>query len=281
MTHGVCRFVISSLAFGAVSIVMAQSPGPSPVMRIIREDIKPGQSASHEKTEMAFVRAFSKTKYPNYTALVSLTGTSQAWFLERYASYEALGEALAISNAEPLSTLLGQLDAQDGEMRSSDRNMIATYREELSYLPVPANLPKYRFYSINTVRIRPGRGEDFATMRKMLNSVWEKSENKQRRVVYSVTSGAPAGTYLILSGMVSLKSMDPARPAKSGAEAFGAEDWARYQKMQSDIMMNSESTLFSVSPKMSYPPKEFIEADPDFWAPKIKPPVKATTQGTK
>ena len=82
---------------------------------------------------------------------MSVTGTSQAWFVERHASYAGLEEALAVAHTEPLNTLLGQLDAQDGELLSGDRGLIATYRERLSYLPAPPNLPKYRFFSIGSV----------------------------------------------------------------------------------------------------------------------------------
>lgn len=265
------RIVVSNLAFAAVSMVMAQSPQPAAILRILREDIKPGKGGAHEKTEAAFVRAFSKTDYPHYTALVSTTGPTHALFLERYDSFAALEKAMAVTGTEPFKSVVDQVDAQDGEVRSGERNMIATYRQELSYTPVPPNLPKYRFYSILTVRVRPGHVDDYEAMRKMVNAVWEKEGSKQRRVVYGVVSGAPTGTYLILSGMETLASMDPPRPSKSGAEAFGADDWARYQKMQSDFIISSESVLYSVSSKMSYPPKEFIEADPDFWAPKPKP----------
>ncbi len=265
------RIVVSSLACAAVSMVMAQSSQPSAILRFLREDIKPGKSAAHEKTELAFVRAFSKSQYPHYTALVSTTGPTHALFLERYETFAALEQAMAVGDKEPMKSLLDQADAQDGELRSGERNLIATFREELSYQPVAPNLPKYRFYSITTVRVRPGHVDDFETLTKLLGAYWEKIGSKQRRVVYGVTSGAPAGTYLILSGMETLASMDPPRPVTRPAESFGAEDWARYQKLLSDIVVSTENVLYAVSPRMSYPSKEFIEADPDFWAPKPKP----------
>jgi hypothetical protein len=46
---------------------------------------------------------------------------------------------------------------------------------------------------------------------------------------------------------------------------------ARYSKLPAEIVISSESTMFAVNPKMSNPSKEFIAADPDFWAPKPKP----------
>jgi len=267
------KVVVSSLAFAAVSMVMAQSPGPSPVLRFIREDLKPGKGAAHEKAEAAFVRAFSKTKYPNYTALVSLSGPTHALFLERFDTFAAVEQALAETDKEPAHTALEQADAADGELRTGERELIGTYRQELSYTPVPPNLPKYKFYSITTVRVRPGHLDDFEALTKLLAAYWEKTGSKQRRVVYGITSGAPGGTFMILSGMESLASMDPPRPAVPPREAFG-DDWARYQKLLADAVTSTENVLYAVSPKMSYPPKEFVDADPEFWAPKPKPAAK-------
>jgi hypothetical protein len=104
-----------------------------------------------------------------------------------------------------------------------------------------------------------------------VNAAFAKAESKQRRVVYSVNSGMPGGTYLILSGMDSLKAMDPAPGAMSMPDAFGADNLARYTKLFSDIVISTENTLFSVNPKMSNPPPEYIKDDPDFWTPKPKP----------
>jgi hypothetical protein len=63
------------------------------------------------------------------------------------------------------------------------------------------------------------------------------------------------------------------------AEAFGADNLAKYNKLQAETIVSSEFTLFAVNPKMSNPPKEFIAADPGFWAPKpaaAKPAAKPT-----
>jgi hypothetical protein len=54
---------------------------------------------------------------------------------------------------------------------------------------------------------------------------------------------------------------------------------AKYNKLQAETIMSSEFTLFAINPKMSNPPKEFIAADPGFWAPKpaAKPAAKPTS----
>jgi len=273
MKSAVARVLATGLMLSAVSLIQAQSPEPSRLMRIFREDIKSGKGSAHERVESAYARAFSRTGYPSYLGMDAMTGTTQAWFIERYDSYESLEKAIQMTQAEPLKTTLAQLDAQDGELRTGERGMIATYQKDLSYLPVPANLAKARFVNISMLRVRPGHGPDFTEMRKLLNAAWEKGGQKQRRVVYSVNSGAPAGTYLIFSAMDSLKAMDPPPGAMSMPDAFGPENLARYNKLQADIVISNENTLFSINPKMSNPPKEYIEADRDFWAPKhaVKP----------
>ena len=248
-------------------------------MRIFREDIKSGKGAAHEKVESAYARAFGKSGYPSYLALDGTTGTSQAWFLEPHDSYESMEKAIQLAGKEPLKTTLSQLDVQDGELRSGEHGMIATYQKDMSYLPVPSNLAKARYVNINVVRVRPGHVADFAEMRKLVNAAFEKSESKQRRAIYSVSSGMPAGTYLILMPMDSLKAMDRPAGAMSMVEAFGADNLAKYNKLQAETIMSSEFTLFAINPKMSNPPKEFIAADPGFWAPKpaAKPAAKPTS----
>ena len=271
MKRTAVHVVAAGLLLSGASLIHAQAQQPPHLMRIFREDIKSGKGAAHEKVESAYVRAFSKSGYPSYLALENMTGTSQAWFIERYDTYEAMEKAIHLAEAEPLKTTLDGLDAQDGELRTGERGIIATYQPDLSYVPGTPIGAKVRFFTINTIRVRPGHAADFTEMRKLVNAAWAKSGSQQRRTVYSVSSGMPAGTYLIVAGMDSLKSMDPPSGAMSMADAFGADNLARYNKLLGDIVISTESTMFSVNAKMSNAPKEYITADPDFWAPKPKP----------
>ena len=243
MKRSVLHVITAGLLLSGTSLIQAQDQ-PSRLLRIFREDIKEGKGAAHEKTESAYVRAFSKSSYPSYLAFESMTGTEQVWFIERYDSYEAMEKVIHMADSEPLKSTLDALDAQDGEVRSGSRGMIATYQPDLSYTPVPMDLAKLRYVTINTIRIRPGRGADFAETRKLFNAAVTKAGQKSRRVVYAVNSGMPAGTYLILRGMESLKDLDPTPGAMSVADAYGPENLARYDKIYSDIVISAESTMF-------------------------------------
>ena len=283
MKRTAVHVVAAGLLLSGASLIQAQSQQPAHLMRIFREDIKSGKGAAHERVESAYVRAFSKSGYPSYLALENMTGTSQAWFIERYDTYEAMEKAIHLAESEPLKATLDGLDAQDGELRTGERGIIATYQPDMSYVPGTPLGAKVRFYSISIVRVHLGHGAEVAESRKLLNAAYAKSGSQQRRVVYSVTSGMPNGTYLILAGMDSLKAMDPTPSAMGMADAFGADNLARYNKLASDIVISNESTLFAVNAKMSNAPKEYITADPDFWAPKpkpvtAKPTIKTTGQ---
>jgi len=200
-----------------------------------------------------------------------MTGTRQAWFIERYDTYEAMEKAIKLTQAEPLKATIDALDAQDGELRTGERGIIATYQPDLSYLPGTQLEAKLRYFNINVVRVRPGHTADFTEVRKLINAAFAKTGSQQRRVVYSVNSGMPIGTYLILAPMNSLNALDPRPGAMSMVDAFGPENLARVDKLMTEIQISAESTLFSVNPKMSNAPKEYITADADFWAPKPKP----------
>uniref|UniRef100_Q024X0 Uncharacterized protein n=1 Tax=Solibacter usitatus (strain Ellin6076) TaxID=234267 RepID=Q024X0_SOLUE len=81
-----------------------------------------------------------------------------------------------------------------------------------------------------------------------------------------------------LQSVYSLKALDPSPTPMTRLEAFGADNQARYLKLQSDIVISTENALFAINPSMSDPPKEYLTTDADFWAPKPKPAAaKAAT----
>lgn len=169
-----------------------------------------------------------------YIALESMTGTSQALFIDRFDTWEDIEKAIKIGETEPQKTTVAQLSAQDGELLTGSREMIATYQKEMSYLPVPPLGAKARYYQIRAMIIRPGHQTDFEEFTKLANAA---------------------------------RTLDPAPNAMSVAEAYGSTR-ERSNKLAQDTSVSNESTLFSINPKMSNPSKEYIEADAAFWKPK-------------
>jgi hypothetical protein len=250
----------------AVFPLGAQQPSrPPAVLRIFREDIKEGKGAAHEKTEAAFMQAAAKEHYPcHILALTSITGTSLAVFLEGHDTIASIAESQAYLDKPEF----GALDVADAELRTSQRSIIAVYRPDLSYGADQINLPKMRFFNIETIRVLEGQGQKFAEVAKTLVGGAEKSGDNQPVATYQVVSGAPNGTYLLLEPMESLKSLDEApRRQQALRQALASGDPER--EMAATIA-NEESILFAVSPAMSYVPKEWAAASPDFWKSSAK-----------
>jgi hypothetical protein len=262
----------------AVWPLSAQS-GPPAVLHIFREDIKEGKGAAHEQSEAAFMQAAAKADYPfHILGLSAMTGTSRAWFLVGHTKIATIPESEAALDKPEFAAL----DAVDAGLRTGRLSMIAVYRPDLSYAADKANLSKMRFFSIETIRVREGPDQKFEEAAKALVAGAEKSGDDQPVAAYEVVSGAPNGTYLLLEPMASLKSLDE-EPQRRRAvrQALGSEDPER--NMAASIA-SSESILFSVSPQMSYVPKEWITADPDYWGPKpvntTKAPAKAKAKSS-
>lgn len=267
----ISNLLMASLMFSEVSLVLAQSD-PPPIIKIVREDMKPGKSVAHERIESAYARAFAKSKFPNYIGWEAMSGQTQAWFVEGYADYAGIEAASKVANTEPLKTTLDQLDVQDSELRTGERTMIASYQKDMSYVPAPFNLAKAHFVWVNVIRMHYGRGEDFREMRKIEKAAYEKVGAKWPSAVYRVSEGAPAGTYLFVLPMESLKTLDEVVNWNT-REVLG-DQFDRFRKFRMDLVISSDAILFAVNPKMSNPPKAYLEADPDFWTPKPKPASK-------
>jgi hypothetical protein len=268
---------VLAMLLAVIPLAAQQPSSPPAVLRIFREDIKEGKGAAHEKTEAAFMQAAAKANYPSHViGLTSMTGTSQAWFLEGHTTVASIADSqAAVDNAE-----FEALDAADAELRAASRSMIAVYRPNLSFGAGKTNLPKMRFFSIETIRIREGQAQEFAALAKMLITAAEKSGDAQPVAAYEVVSGAPNGTYLLLQPFVSLKSMDEGEQRRQALfQALGEAGLKQYSKTVSETIANQESILFAISPQMSYVPKDWIAADPNFWTPKpvelAKTPAKA------
>jgi hypothetical protein len=100
--------------------------------------------------------------------------------------------------------------------------------------------------------------------------------------VYQISGGMPGPTFMLLLPMKSLSKIDAAI-ARAGTirEAEGPENEKALAKLASDGFATVESNVFAFSPAMSYPSKEFVARDPEFWTPKpeAKPAAPAKKAG--
>jgi len=262
----------------------AQNSSPPQVLRIVRQTIKPGAAAEHQKAGANVARGVARAKYPaNFLALSAVSGVPETWIVESHDSFASVEAASAfVENTPAVKWWLGQSEAQSGAAITEVRRLLAIYRADLSYRgdEFAQNMPKMRYMSVVLVRLLPARDSDFASAVHMVKEAYEKSGSDQPLVVYQIISGAPGPSYLFFAPMASLKAMDDA-PARGKAmrDALGEDNAAKAIKTSAEVTAASESFLFALDPRLSYVSKEFAAVDPDFWTPK-PPPKPPTMPGT-
>ncbi len=261
-----------AVCFCAVTVAKAQDSSPAPkILQITREEVKAGKGAAHAKFEAGWPRVNAKYKWPtHYVALTTVAGPNEAWYITGFDSLAAweTDQQNSQKNAA-MSAELDQLSAGDGEYISGLRTFVARYREDLSHRP-GVNIGKMRYIQMTVVRVRPGHNDDYEEIRKMVKAAHEKAGVKDNHSVFQVVSGMPNGTYLVTTPMRSLADLDSPSQIHGQAymDAIGDEGRKKMGGLASSGVISGDSMILAFAPGMSYPSKEYVAADPDFWAPK-------------
>ncbi len=265
------RLTLTLMTISGLGLVpLAAQEKPAPVIEILKESIKEGRGAPHEKVEADYAAAFRKANFPGrYVALATMSGPNEVWFIEPMPSFASAAEYDQVQQKEPLKSAVAMMESRDGELRGSSRSLWAVYRPDLSYGAEKFNPAKTRYVTVGTFRVRLGHEVDFLAAAKTYLGGFQKAGIDECNVAYQVVAGAPAGTYLFFNMMDSMKTMDGA-PARMQAiqQAMGQTAYAQLMKTSGDIFVSIEDTLLQVKPGMSYPPQSMIDADPGFWKPK-------------
>ena len=263
----------SYLVFGGLGVAAQDMTTPPKVLSIYREFVKPGKSGMpHEKAESAFVQAMTRAKWPtHYLTVTSLSGKPRALFLTRYDSFEAWEkDALATQKNETLSAALDRAAVADGDLLSDADASALLYKEEYSLRP-QVDIPHMRYFEISLYRVRPGHDADWDSIVKMVMAAYEKIPDAHW-ATYRAVYGQEGNTYVVFTPMKSAAEIDKGfTQDKQFMSAMGEEGMKKFSELLAGAIESSQHNLFAFSPKMSYPPDEWIKADPEFWKPKSSP----------
>jgi hypothetical protein len=167
---------VSSLA------VLAQE-GPPKVLLIVREEIKPGMMLTHGRHSAEYASIFAKLQTPNgRIALVPVAGNeNEVIYLnaaKSFAEIEKINQdtdkKMAAVNAS-MQSQIDRLNKEAPELHSAMRDMLAVYRPEMSFNP-GVNVSQMRYFSVTTIRIRPGHDAQYIDyVQKLVNVAREKA----------------------------------------------------------------------------------------------------------
>jgi hypothetical protein len=254
---------------------------PPTLLVIYRENIKIGKNAQHEANEQGWAGVLSKAQWPTgWLGTTALTGPNEAWFFTGYPSWEAYEKD---TNAKDTAEALAEtrkFSAADGDYVNNTASIIARYRPGLSYKPL-GNVSQMRYFTINTIRVKPGQEAAFAERWREIVAAHEKAKVDEHWAVYSVQAGAPTGTFMFIYARKSLAEIDAAGPAHGSdayRDAVGEAGRAKNAEVFREVVEADQTNHFQFSPKMSYVPKAWVDTDPAFWSP---PPPPAPTAKKK
>jgi hypothetical protein len=264
---------LSSLAgAGIPGVVSAQAmPTTQPgLLTIIREEVKLGRSADHEKVEAGWPAAFEKARSPvSYLALTAMTGTNEVWYVVPYASHAAAAEDMKRNESDAaLSAELARLSAADAEFLNAVRTIQASARPDLSFGTFP-DMAMERFWEITIFRVRPGHEPQFEAAAQAYGAASRRAAPENSYRVYEVIAGMPGPTYLIFGSVRGYAAFDDmmARGQRT-MQGMTPEEMNTLMTFAREALISAESNRYRLSPSMSYVDQATKAKDPAFWTQK-------------
>jgi hypothetical protein len=237
------------------SAAAGQGPSePPPLLEIIRI---PGGAQAERPYQSARAAI-------DVIGIASITGLPETWLIEthpNFASIEDLDLALrAHSPARPANQFGEPLSAD--ELLGAPRTLIATYLPNHSYRPGEAtrSLPKARYFRVSIYRVKPGTIDFMNSLQSQRRRDYDEVNLDRPELAYRVISGAPAGVYLVLAPLTSLRQIDEGLLRLPSYLEPAADQ-------QSDNALGREHLLFRVDPQISYVSPGFAGGDAEYWKP--------------
>jgi hypothetical protein len=217
----------------------------------------------------------TKAKFPaHYVGLTSLSGKSRSLFLTIYDSFAEWGKDNEIADNNPaFGAELERTSIADGELLDSVDSLVYTYDKDLSYKSHP-DLIGARYMEISVFHVKAGHGEEWRKLGKLVKDAHDKAGTSAHWSMYEIAYGTQDGEYIALSADKSMADIDTGfAENKKFKDALGEDGVKQFRELFASSVDYSRSELFSINPKMSYVPDEWIKADGSFWKPKTATPA--------
>lgn len=251
----------------------ASDDGPPKVLVIEREMLKPGKSGlTHERSESAFVKAMSEAKAPNhYFALDSLSGPTRSLFMLSYDSFaDWEKQTAAMRQNKVLSAAFDRAQLNDGELLSGFDEAVLTLRPDLSLNK--GSIRGTHYFEVTMFAVKPGHMHEFEELAKIYADSFRKIAPEAHWDTFELMYGNPVpnipsgGIFIVFNTMKSLAETDKSMlDSAKFAGVLGADGLKKVQDLTASSIVLSTTSLFAINPRESYPPQEWIDAEPSFW----------------
>jgi hypothetical protein len=247
----------ASLLAAILSVCTAALADPPALIRLVRSAPNNDAIQPYKNAKAAAV----------VLGLRVVSGLQETWLTELHDSFASIEDTDR--------ALIGfQSDVRAGngsdDVLTASRTMIGLYRAGLSYRSEEAakGLPKARYLLVAIYRIRPGKESDFVELVRLRRAHYDTVNLDRPEICYQVMSGAPSGTFIFMTPLTSLKSMDEGLARTPPyADAIRDANATTGRKIAAETEIGHEFLIFRLDPRNSYVSDDFAAEDPDFWAP--------------
>jgi hypothetical protein len=254
-----CALIASLLIpAGYGSPAQASSQGPAKALWIIKEEIKPGKLEAYRQLQEQYIDTYEKANFAfTWVGLIPSVDTShnEATFcieLNSLSDMDLLNQEFLRMHVEYPELLLLERHAQ--ELVVGQQEALSVLRPELSVEAgaTTSSLRRGGRLQISTVRLQPGKEQEWTKAVGDSAVALRQAGASEPSLIYQVISGDKPGTFMVLSP---LKPTDGVRPTRERAraigKALGAEQGERLAKVLGNTVLQEESSVYSVDPKLS------------------------------
>ncbi len=142
----------------------------------------------------------------------------------------------------------------------------------------PVDIAHMRYFEISLYRVRAGHRHEWNEAVKLVKAAYEKVP-EAHWAMYEAVFGQEDVTYIVIIPRKSAAEIDRASEEnKAFVAAMGEDGMKKLTELETSAVEFLQTNLFQFSPAMSYPPDEWLKADPGFWKPKSAMPAKAKAE---
>ncbi|HEY1241630.1 MAG TPA: hypothetical protein VGF16_13785 [Bryobacteraceae bacterium] len=259
-----------SFIFVVTAALAQQAPfTPAPqILQIHREQIVPGREPDYMRVETGAVGTESQLNFPHvYLTLQGINQTGDIWYVNGYDTYADLEQLGAQIAANPdITSALNNISTEKADLVADPHAIFARYRDDLSFGRGLSG-QRTRYFAISIISSRPGHVRDYADIRRIIRAAHERASSGEIHSVYQVESGMPDGTFLIFTPAATLEDAGNTRQFDQNTfeNDLDTQSRARLRELNDAAVVQSETQIFRINPAISFPAKEWMNADPEFW----------------
>lgn len=245
--------------------------GPPKFLNMTHQELKPGKTGAYDELETSIVRIYNRESIPVFwVELECIAGPSEVLYLNFFDSSEEMAKSMTALSAGLAAhpELVQMQDRLLQENTASGTTVLGVRRDDMGYRANTIDFSKMRTLRMSTVFAHPGYERAFMETEWSLSEASEKVNSRTAWAVYEVIGGLPEPSFVIVTPMQSLNEIDDVfETSQTLKKIEGGALEERLQELARIAYGTSDSRLFLVGQRMSHASKEFIAADPDFWAP--------------